>query len=1011
MWNQRHRARAQGEATPPPAATLRRILKALKSHDGPFWGNSTSPDQQSVPQQTLAFQDLLLPVVYMARRQRQERHGRDPAFVTENALCGLDRILLSRLSELFARTLFRGFVLHRLVQTPHALLYGLPVLHDPDSTCLYEDYVSKLRSGGIDELFTDNPVLADLCVRLTELWIDSTGRFLARLSADAEDIAMAFLSDTTLGNVVSVAGELSDPHLGGQTVLKITFECGLKLAYKPRDLSLDAAWTAFLDWLCQYAAPESARAPTLLLKTGYGWVEWIDSQPCTDPAAAARFFERAGSTLCLLHFLRGTDFHFENVIVSGEWPVPVDLEALFQPVPPGDTTVSASGTAERLAAKWLRDSVLSTGFLPQWLVIPGGHFMAIGGLFTEQHKLSGHRTFVNVNTDAMAYESVSVRVPNANNIVILDGVSLSARAFAKDILGGYGAMYRFLLEQRSTLLSRSGPLDAFRGSKVRVVLRPTVLYSYLLRRAIGARNLRDWLLFRDSLSVLGRVGSFATGEMRDRVVTDEIAAMCCLDIPYFTSMTDSRALGLSQGGRIDGFFPSCVLDDVAEQLRQMSEARLSESLETITEALSSNAAIVSNSYLYTVGAASPHVSATPDRADETVHDLFNTLRKSAICGNDGMTWIGSVPLAGETRNQIDAIGFDLYSGSAGIALFFAAHFKISGDENSRDAALSALGPLRNLIRASTAVEKLVRAIGIGGASGAGSLIYALTRAADLLDAPFLREDAGKIACAMTHEMIASDSIFDVIGGAAGAALGLLTLYDATGDVALLSRARACGERLVRSRKRTSTGSRAWVGLNDQALTGFSHGASGIALALSRLSLACSAEIFLEAACEAVDFEDALYCESACNWPDLRTSAAHATNYACQWCHGAPGIAMARTQLLEALDRPNEREMIDAALATTQKGAGIGPDHLCCGTFGRVDVLLTCGLRLDRSDLVDHAITLAASALNAAAIRGDFAWPHGAGRFSPGFFSGRAGVGYQLLRLKRPEVLPSILCWD
>ncbi len=31
--------------------------------------------------------------------------------------------------------------------------------------------------------------------------------------------------------------------------------------------------------------------------------------------------------------------------------------------------------------------------------------------------------------------------------------------------------------------------------------------------------------------------------------------------------------------------------------------------------------------------------------------------------------------------------------------------------------------------------------------------------------------------------------------------------------------------------------------------------------------------------------------------------------------------------------------------------------------------------------------------------------------NPGFFNGVSGVGYQLLRMTHPDLLPSILLWD
>ncbi len=984
--------------------TLDWMLEAVTSHRDQAPGGASTVPPAPAATRVQPFEDVLLPIATAARLQRQHLYGVSSDIATEEALVGLDQILISRLSRLLAPALFTGFALHRLMAEPHALLHGLPVEHDASSTYLYDSFTAELRQGRLEAVFQEYPVLAQLCAKVTELWIDATGEFLQRLSDDAEAIARNLLTNASSEQVVLIEGGLSDPHCGGRTVLKVTFASGQEVGYKPRDLSIDSAWRDFLGWLDASDAPASARAPKVLKRDGYGWVEWIASRPCTDKAGAVRFFERAGSTLCLLHLLRGTDFHFENVIAAGDWPTPVDLETLFQPVPRGDTAAEPVGTAADLAGNWLRDSVLSTGFLPRWLVIPGGHFLAVGGLYQDEHRLSMHRTFTHVNTDAMDYEPKSVQPPVSDNIVTVGRVSLSASDYVQEILRGYERMYRFIVKRRDAFLSSGGPLERFQGKHVRVVLRPTALYALLIHRAVGARNLRDLAAFQKAFEFLADHGGFA----QDRIVADEAAAMACLDIPYFKSKTNSTALTFSNGDKIENFFHSSAVHDVAERTAQMSNDHLSEALRMIEAALSMQYRTGNRSE----GAADKRLQyaeiATPQRA---VRDIFERLEKSALQGSDGTTWIGAVPLALGSTSQIDAVGFDLYSGTAGIALFFAAYCKTYGDERGRAAAMSALAPLRAAVHDPARRKRLVETIGIGGASGAGSIIYALTRAASLLDDASLNDEAAIVAEEIASEQIEADRIFDVIGGSAGAILGLLALHQVTGDAGLLVRARACGKHLLRHRISTDTGFRAWAGVSERPLTGMSHGASGIALALHRLTSACHELAFAEAAQEALDYEDALFSNDVGNWPDLRNEGAASGDFACQWCHGAPGIALVRSELRTARDRPLHQEIIDAALDTTRSAGATGADHLCCGVFGRIEVLLTCGLRLQRAELVDQARILSQTTLQNASMLGDFAWPQGNGAFAPGFFCGRSGIGYQLLRLENPNEVPSILAWD
>jgi hypothetical protein len=84
----------------------------------------------------------------------------------------------------------------------------------------------------------------------------------------------------------------------------------------------------------------------------------------------------------------------------------------------------------------------------------------------------------------------------------------------------------------------------------------------------------------------------------------------------------------------------------------------------------------------------------------------------------------------------------------------------------------------------------------------------------------------------------------------------------------LSRAVACGEHLLRKRTESPEGPRAWKTDGDRLLTGFSHGAAGIAYALLRLFEATRDRRFKQTAEEAIQYERAMFVPERGNWPDL-----------------------------------------------------------------------------------------------------------------------------------------------
>ncbi len=307
-------------------------------------------------------------------------------------------------------------------------------------------------------------------------------------------------------------------------------------------------------------------------------------------------------------------------------------------------------------------------------------------------------------------------------------------------------------------------------------------------------------------------------------------------------------------------------------------------------------------------------------------------------------------------------------------------------------------------------RKFTKQIGIGGATGLGSIVYTLVRISQFLNEPQLLDIASQGALLITQESIASDRQFDTIAGSAGAILGLLSLYQASSDPAILDRATALGYHLLINRTKSDSGFRAWATLEGKLATGFSHGAAGIAYALLRLYKITQETVFLEAAEEAIAYERSLFSPSTGNWQDVRENKP---TFMTSWCHGAPGIGLGRLGGLEILDTPEIRQEIAAAINTTQQFGLQNLDHLCCGNFGRMEVLLLATSKLSHPELWNTVQKQAAWLVARAKQVGAFyLFPELPGDvYNPGFFQGTAGIGYELLRLAYPESLPSVLLWE
>jgi len=260
----------------------------------------------------------------------------------------------------------------------------------------------------------------------------------------------------------------------------------------------------------------------------------------------------------------------------------------------------------------------------------------------------------------------------------------------------------------------------------------------------------------------------------------------------------------------------------------------------------------------------------------------------------------------------------------------------------------------------------------------------------------------------------------VMGGSAGAILALLRLYRDIRSEDVLARAIKCGEHLLAQDRIGPASRRSWAsqGAGRSPLNGMSHGAAGFAYALASLAAASGREDFADAAAECIAFENASYDTGRYNWPDLRNSEQRL--WPCQWCHGAPGIGLARVATARriganaALNAKFGGESIAADIG--HAAAGVRQawpnqlDTLCCGALGSIEFLCEAANAIGDGDLRTLASRRLAAVLDEAATAGDYRWNSGKRQFNLGLFRGLAGVGYSLLRRANAS-LPNVLIWE
>ncbi len=986
-----------------------------------------NPERNLAPSPPLPFEDVLSPMVAFGRHRLKGKLG--PAVLearlADEAQIALERDLMGRLGAVCISTLYDEFGMQRARQQPLLAFLEPEELPTPEGEPTRDGYLQfvrqLLRPDALWTFFETYSVLARLVVETIETWIEVTGEFLGHLTTDLEAIRGTFAAP--IHRVERLRAGLSDPHQGGRTVFRVEFDTGLQLIYKPHSLAIEQAYQDLVGWVNVHSGQLPLMRLRILTRPTHGWVSVVAHQPCETELEVTHHFTRTGMLMALLYVLSGCDFHYENLIACGEHPVPVDLEMLLSS-PLAPALGAASGvSAPDLNPSPLQASVLGSGLLPMGHPrLTGGFDISTLGSAATPLTLSKW-VWRHVNTDRMAMQEVSVTIDWASrpHVVCLGETIQHAHDHLPAILSGFERMYHFPSAQAPRLLASDSPLSAFRALTTRFVFRPTRVYARVLNTSLEPALMREGVdrsIHLDHLSRAYMISDLGVQRFWP-LLRDEIEALTHTDIPLFGLSTTCRHLTTEAGATVADCFLQSGEAHVRERLGKLSETDLQRQLADIRlslytkrfrpPSLAAHHTPIGQASSLTRPATSLMAPGLLAEAERIAEQLMQTAHGNGHSAH----WVALQVDAASEGYYLGSVGNSLYEGNAGIALFFAALWQHTRRVEYRVFAYAALHDLRQWLRQGYTAG-LVN-MGLGGAAGLGSLVYGLTRMSPWLDDAALLTDAQAVATLMTVDQIDQDQQFDVVSGTAGAILGLLALYGITSDTMVLERAVACGRHLVAHQMDSERGGRAWATLDDKLLTGFSHGAAGIVYALLKLYDATGDATYLRAAQDGIEYERSVFAPEVDNWPDLR----HETGFMTSWCHGAPGVGLARMGGRSILNNAAIEQDISRGLETTfaavNQTAAEGYGHLCCGHLGRAEILYRGGELLGNPVWQQAGLDLVSAMVQAAQRQGGYSFLPGLppDATPPGFFRGLAGVGYTCLRFAQSgeKALPLVLLWE
>ena len=825
------------------------------------------------------------------------------------------------------------------------------------------------------ELVLPEPVSSLIQIHLQRR-TDAFLEMLERLTVHKDAISRQLLDGRGYSEITALSPGAGDTHRGGRSVCIITTDAG-KFVYKPRDMRGER----FLYEFVNRYLPDMVCVPKCYTwEDQFGVTEFIEKVRAEGRQEAEAFYRNFGGAAALFKVLGSTDMHVENILCRHTYPVVVDPETILSPGS-GTQDPDREDPGMYLAG---RDSLFFTTLLPK------------SG--PEEHEFS---PLMNVSETGCAPR--------------VDGQYVNVIAYREQFEEGFREAYRRIRERRTEF--EKDLKDAAPRIMIRVLLANSQEYFDVQKKLFNANALSTAeKAEKTKQQIIDGMKKFSSEKLVG-MVPQVVAQMYEGDIPYFYLKADSTDLLTEGGASAHQFFTCSPLDHALKILGRMGEADENFNVELFRRSL--------DQYPFKIvkQGGPGQTSDDPGESEQMLPEMDERIlsRQDALREAEelfALVCALSIQSPSGTRSwgQISDKGSSfqfcepwLANGLTGIAVFTAAMQMVSKDPKlqaqAEEVTEGILADLQGLMKVIGGPEYLQSSqLNLGEAAGLGGVLTATA----LLN----RYHPSKAAAGLQESMFLllpgidpqKCHMPDRIGGISSLLSALCRFEEYHGQETLI---RALADRLVSLKQLSWHGEVLWQPLPDKKrpISGAGHGMAGIAQALDAAAMVLDDSKYLEAAREALHFEQEIYSSQFQTWPDLREYPP--VGFMHGYCSGAPGIGI----MVQKIKESGKQDPILSGLADqigkwASKAAEVLPlrerDHLCCGNSAIAEYFLTAGQEEQAGRLL-HAMKKRKDCTGSYRYMDHTR--HNA--VTASLFYGASGIGYEMLRYACPEQAASI----
>lgn len=844
------------------------------------------------------------------------------------------------------------------------------------------------------DFFGEYPILFLKVKEFLKKWEKNSYILIKRLNNDWDEIIDKFGIDPN-SEFIKIQINAGDKHNDGKSVTILHFTSG-KIVYKPRNIDIDEHFQTLLSQINNFELKFMLKPIVVLNKKKYGWVEFIENSECVSNDQVKSYYTRLGYLMFILYILNGTDIHYENIIASGEYPVIIDLETLFNPFVISNSSKNTFSLNKKIN-DYIATSVLSTALLP-WKSNIRGKFVDISGLtdVTQYNPEIATTSWDSEAKDNMSIVRKMIKFSPSNNTPKMLNENIDPFQYHDDIIEGFQEIGHFFFFHKQKLIDkRNGLLQLFKNDTVRVLFRNTAEYDQLVSTSFHPNFLRNSLereILFDYLWI-----NVENYPILEKIILSEQKSLHNMDIPIFNIKANSTVLFDSHNQKKHNFFKKSGFDLVLEKIKKFNLTDLEKQKWMINASIEPYIKPKVNNIKYDNNVRNYSALELTNLSKK----IFQTLLKNSWQNSNEINWLGINHDINAISTNISPLQIDFYIGKPGIIFYNAYLYQTTKDEFILKILKKQIDFLKKEIK--TLNFENISKLGMFNGGFAG-IIYLYSHLFYILEDESFYIDAVELIKYLKHDSIVN---CDVIEGKSGIALALISLYSIKSDPIILKIINEIGDSICENAIYTDFGC-GWKDTNGKLLSGFAHGVSGIVYCLSEINKLENNNKIIEVIDLAIKYENSLYLETTNNWEDLREIEHFNSHDMTAWCNGAVGVGLSRLFIGENLNCKDK--YINDLKKSIKKTIlnGFGRNHtLCHGDLGTLDFLLEVNKLnselIHKSDLDEIKNAIIKSIFDNGPICST------SSKITTfGLMTGISGIGLQLLKIAYPDIIPSIL---